>query len=111
MNIKDFQKLVHQNSKNKGFWHNKGLESIPEKLALIHAEVSEVLEAYRELEPGSNNYVYDENGKPEGIGVELIDILIRTFDLAEYLGLDTETILTAKHNYNLTRPFMHKRRC
>lgn len=41
--------------------------------------------------------------KPEGIAVELADVILRTLDLMETLGVDVDAVVTAKHNWNKRR--------
>jgi hypothetical protein len=36
--------------------------------------------------------------------VEIVDAIIRLLDLAEYLHMDTELLITEKLRYNLNRP-------
>ena len=45
--------------------------------------------------------------KPEGIAVEMIDCIIRILDWCAKEGVDVDAILTAKHEYNKTRPYRH----
>ena len=76
-----WQATVHQNSVDHGWWPSLELEaikaSIPEKLALIATEIKEATDCYR-----FNQYdVFIENGKPEGLPVELADVVIRILDL------------------------------
>lgn len=78
--------------------------STGERLALIHSEVSEALEAVREDKP---LVWYEENGKPEGVGIELADAVIRIGDLCEILGVDLESCIQIKTAYNQGRPFRH----
>ncbi len=85
-------------------WHQLPF-NIPEKLALVHSEISEALEEYRD------NSVVDlyveTDGKPEGFGVELADAVIRIADLCGELGIDLEKCIKTKMEYNKTRPYRH----
>jgi hypothetical protein len=73
------------------------------KLALVHSELSEALEALRR---GELMY-YEEQGKPEGFGVELADAVIRILDMAESLGINIQSCLKKKNAYNETRSYRH----
>jgi NTP pyrophosphatase (non-canonical NTP hydrolase) len=77
--------------------------SILAKLALVHSEVSEAVECAR---CGLLEW-YEEDGKPEGMVVELADAVIRIADLCEALGLDLESAIELKHEYNKTRSHRH----
>jgi NTP pyrophosphatase (non-canonical NTP hydrolase) len=101
MTIKEWQKSVHTLAKEKGWYDGKARE-VPELLCLIHSEVSEALEEYR-----TGQVEREIEGKPEGVGAELADAVIRCFDMAEYLGLDLEDIMQRKHAYNVRRPYRH----
>jgi NTP pyrophosphatase (non-canonical NTP hydrolase) len=92
---------VHHTAMKKGFWDEE--PNIPEKLMLIVSELSEALEEYR----NKSDLYYEVDGKPEGLGVELADALIRILDLSEWLKLDMGQIIKKKREYNETRPFMH----
>lgn len=72
-----------------------------ERLALIHSEVSECLEAIRKEE---HNY-YEIDGKPEGPLAELADVMIRTLELAIWLGGKDviDSVVQAKMAYNKIR--------
>lgn len=97
------QRIVHQTAKSKG-WHETQ-RSLPELVALLHSEVSEVLEAYRDgWKPAEIDLV---NGKPEGIPVELADVLIRLLDMCAELGVPLEKALRMKIEYNKGRPHRH----
>lgn len=67
---------------------------VPTKLALIMSEASEALEAHRQ-------------GQDTELGHELADIVIRTMDLAESLGIDLATEIETKAAFNKNRPFKH----
>ena len=88
---------IHKVAKAHGFWDN-GInpEDIPEKLCLIHSEVSEAMEAVRKEPVDYNNFVE-----------ELADIVIRVFDLAEAFKLDILEAIYIKHLINEKRPYKH----
>ena len=67
---------------------------IPGILALIHSEVSEALEAFR-------------NNDPKNFEEELADIIIRVLDCAGGLGFDLEAAVRLKMEKNRKRPFRH----
>lgn len=101
--VSDLQKLVYACAVSHG-WHDAPA-NLPEKLALIHSEVSEALEELRNhARPDDIRFV---QGKPEGFAVELADIVIRVLDLAESLRIDLAPVIVRKHAYNLGRPHKH----
>lgn len=106
--MREIQNDVHQLAVRNGWWEDADMRIVPEKLALIHAEVSEALEEYRD----GNMEVYyqlpdDTSSKPEGFGVELADAVIRIMDLCGFLGIDLDRMVELKHEYNKKRPYRH----
>ena len=97
-------------------WHDYYHQLLPEtpeardhvitKLALISSEVSEAIEEIRKGVPLKDVY-YSEGNKPEGFSTELVDILIRTFDLAYMLGVSLDTIYEEKLKFNESRGYKH----
>lgn len=86
-------------------WHDpEHPVPVPEMVALLHSECSEMLEAYRKHEPLSWT---DEKGKPQGMASELADIIVRVGHYAGALGVDLEYEVKRKLTYNLTRGYRH----
>lgn len=67
------------------------------KLALIHSELSEALEAHRK------NKMDDHIPTRKGVEVEFADALIRIFSLAQWMGLDLSGAMIEKLAYNRIR--------
>lgn len=67
---------IHANAVAHGFWEPGSEPTFGEYCALIHEEISEAFSAWRNGEP--DEYVVD--GKPEGVWVELADVVIRCAD-------------------------------
>lgn len=79
------------------------------RLMLIQSEGIEAFEEGRSGHAPTETY-YRADGKPEGVGAELADILIRVFDTAIELDIDLETRVVEKMVHNAGRPAMHGRK-
>ena len=100
---KEWNKLakeVYKNAVNHGFWKDEVNDG--ERMALIHAEISEALEALREGNPSSNKIIEFSN-----LEEELADAVIRIMDYAFGKDLDIAGAILAKVEYNTSREFMH----
>lgn len=98
MNLSELAKEFHNNAVAHGFWDNpnKG-----ERIALMHSELSEALEAIRK--PGPDDKLPQHSAEV----VELADAIIRILDYCEHYELPIEAAVLDKHEYNIKRPYKH----
>ncbi len=107
--------IINDWSNGLGWWEDTEQQHIPTKLVLIHSEVTEAFESwrngdepvYQSHDPEQTKVLGDLPGKPDGWGIELADVVIRCFDLATQQGLDMEDMLLKKMMYNAGRPYRH----
>jgi hypothetical protein len=116
LNLNQLAQEIHENAVAHGWWNEP--RSFPEIAALIHSEISEALEAFRDDEPMVNAVCapgqcdfYDKcdkapgECKPEGVAVELADAIIRILDYTAAKEIDITAVILAKHEYNKGRPY------
>lgn len=97
--------LCHSASVAAGWWHDPvtgqplfdELNMVPQKIALIHSEISEAFEGFRR--DRKDDHLPDR----PAIEVELADAMIRILDLAGALRLDLGGALADKMVYNKER--------
>ena len=106
VDINDLQERIYKNAVDHGFWEKR--KGFGDTIALIHSEVSEAFEEYRNNHaPNEIYYLPDNPDKPEGISVELADVIIRILDWAESEGVNMQQVILTKMAYNETRPYLH----
>jgi NTP pyrophosphatase (non-canonical NTP hydrolase) len=107
----DFQRLVEligEINTSNGF-HDESI-TFGDEIALMHSEISEALEEFRNGHHISEIYfVKDKKGidKPEGIPIELADVIIRVMDTAYEHDIDLYNSIILKLLYNIQRPYRH----
>jgi len=133
--LNELAQEIHDNAVAHGWWDKEshevevngcgiGVSTEPsdrnpfEVLALIHSEVSEVLEDLRKgFDPADLHFeVKGEQGlsrkyvpgaKPCGVPSEMADIIIRVLDACAAWGIDIEQAMALKMDYNINRPYRH----
>lgn len=102
MILERLAKLVHETAKEKGFWDGDyNYDKIGNKLALVHSEVTEVLEAIRK-----------DKGQV-AVVEEMADVIIRLLDIYQAMvehgeiTVSIENVLKDKMNKNKKREKLH----
>lgn len=124
--INELCKEAHETAVEKGWYDPE--PTFGELIALCHSELSEALEAFRSgAETNQIQYQFEgvsvtarreepgfkiqpvelKPAMPAGIPVELADCIIRIFDLCGFYGIDLESAIEEKMQYNQSRPCRH----
>lgn len=106
MHIRDMATDAYRIARHHGFWLGSQ-DNLYAKIALAHTELSEALEVLRAGHEPTEVWYREEDGKPEGFGMELADEIIRVGDMAERAGVDLERCVKEKMGFNRGRPFKH----
>lgn len=104
MTIDDLIHESHTTAREKGWWDTE--RSVGDQFTNFHAEIAEAWEEFRDGR-GWDEVYYGPDGKPEGIAVELADLLIRVADTCGKYGIPLERAIQEKLEFNKTRPYRH----
>ena len=96
----DLQREVHRNARDKGFWDNPISDG--ERIALMHSELSEMLEGIRMGNPPDDKIPQFSSAE-----AELADVIIRAMDMAQGRHYRLAEAILAKMAMNRTREPMH----
>ena len=96
LTLKAIMREAYTTAEEHGF--HRRVFNFGEKIALMHSELSEALEAHR---AGGSNDDWDH------VTEELADTIIRICDTAQELNLNLEQAIKDKMARNRNRPYMH----
>jgi NTP pyrophosphatase (non-canonical NTP hydrolase) len=85
-------------------WDPERRNTFGEEVSHLHEEVSEAFRAWRVHQDFAIHI--DADGKPQGVPIELADVLIGLFYNAELHGFDLLEAVEVKHRFNLTRDYV-----
>lgn len=121
MDLFKLQNEVWKIAEEKG-WHEKEV-SFGDFISNCHAELSEAFEIYRKKGDSGIDHVqpfewleHTTHGKvdmkivastPEGIPIELADVIMRILDFCETNGISMYQAIEMKMNFNKTREHRH----
>ena len=112
MNIPEMTAEVEEVNRLNGWYDDD--RTFGDEVALLHSEISEALEAFRSWGFADATPPRDTGGtvrygaiKPEGVGSELADTLIRLLDTAKRHGIDLDFEYRRKMEFNRTRGYRH----
>lgn len=99
---------IHKTACEKGWWDEADLKSrnFGEIMMLIVTEASECYEHYRNGQD-INEVFYGKNDKPDGVPIEMADIIIRVPDACAAFDIDIDRAMSIKMAFNETRPHRH----
>lgn len=108
LSLKEIQEMVYKEYVKNGYeklWNSDfGQEDVYRinclaELGLIATEVSEAMELIRK-----------EKCTPQDMAFECADIIIRTLNFMSRMGLDADLAIRLKHEQNLRRGKLHRKR-
>ena len=106
--ISEWQADSHANAVSKGFHDEDVDDSVANHLLLMAGEVIEAHDEIRDGHEVTEVYYKPENlTKPEGVPIELADVVIRVMDFCGHHGINLEESIETKAKYNATREHKH----
>jgi hypothetical protein len=125
MTVTELQQQLYKTNADHGF--NDPYITMDQKMLLVIREITEAVEELRagktpvqiyfpglvlarEDKPSMDQifeFAVEQKVKPEGFPIELVDAIIRLFNMVSDLGYSVEQLVVLKDAYNQSRPFKH----
>jgi hypothetical protein len=105
LTVGGLQQRVREFQEAKDWLHDG--RTFGDDIALIHTELSEALEEFRNGKPPNGSWHDGSTGKPVGVPSEFADTIIRILGACNEWGIDLEEALRIKLDYNDTRESRH----
>jgi NTP pyrophosphatase (non-canonical NTP hydrolase) len=111
VSLNDLADRCYAASIANGWYDDMNHRTFGDEIALMHTELSEAFEEYRDGQALAVTY-YDPDDdrtppKPLGIPSELADVIIRVLDTCAAKGIDIQAAVEEKLAYNATRGYRH----
>ena len=104
--LNELSEEIYQNNKEKGFWDKE--RNVGEMLMLVTSELGEAMEAHRKGRFANlESYEEFEDAIKDTFEDEIADSVIRLLDMCGGLGIDIDTHVRLKLEYNKTRERLH----
>jgi NTP pyrophosphatase (non-canonical NTP hydrolase) len=109
--LEQIQQEVFEVNNANGWFDSE--RTVGDDIALLHSEVTEMFEAYRDhgfddvTRVAEPDEVEPSPIKPEGFGSEAADVLIRLVDTCRRYGIDLRAEYVRKIAFNRTRGYRH----
>ena len=108
--LNELAEEIYQNNKEKGFWDKE--RNVGEMLMLVTSELGEAMEAHRKgrfanLEAYEEFSEDFEDAIKDTFEDEIADSVIRLLDMCGGIGIDIDTHIKLKLEYNKTRERLH----
>ncbi len=104
MTIQELQDRAWKTNEEHGFHLSADDNNFVAKMMLVVTELAEAVEEWRNHKPS----VYSgKDGKPEGVGIEIADAVIRLADICGMERINLQQCLDTKMAFNNDRPYRH----